>query len=60
MHKIFLDLLEILGCFVSCNLTFIRLIDFTTAIVFTAQCYGYEIACRMSVSLSVRLSVSDV
>jgi len=32
--KIFLDLLEILGFIVSCNLTFIHLIDFITAIVF--------------------------
>jgi len=32
--KIFLDLLEILGFIVSCNLTFNHLIDFITAIVF--------------------------
>jgi len=32
--KIFLVLLEILGFIVSCNLTFIPLIDFTTAVVF--------------------------
>ena len=31
--KIFLDLLEILGSIVSCNLTFIHLIDFITSIV---------------------------
>jgi len=32
--KIFLDLLEILGFIVYCNLTFIPLINFITAIVF--------------------------
>jgi len=34
MPKIFLVLLEILGFIVSCNLTFIRLIDLITDIVF--------------------------
>jgi len=31
--KIFMDLLEILGFYISCNLTFIHVIDFITAIV---------------------------
>jgi len=34
MPKIFLVLLEILGFIVSCNLTFVHLIIFTTAIAF--------------------------
>ena len=34
MPKVFLDLLEIFGFIVSCNLTFIHLIDLITPIVF--------------------------
>jgi len=33
MPKIFFVLLEVLGFIVSCNLTYVRLTDFTTAVV---------------------------
>ena len=57
--KIFLVLLEILGFIVSCNLNFIRIIDFTTAIVFN-PIVNTEFLCNVNSMALHSLYCADV